>query len=148
MIMRRFHARENDDIGPWRGLGEIRRAHGGTKDEVRGLLIELVAAGEVETLSCTSGVFWCAARPAPVPPLAIGPLVFVLQRRLPGSGDHWFDAEAFDTKEKALAQLQYRRREAQAWIDGRGGSGYTGQRPQRMRVIHLVSEAGTAKVQP
>ena len=66
---------------------------------------------------------------------------FALQRKVEDfrTRGYWFDADLFDDKEKALQTLRWARSDAQARIDADGGSGYTGRRVQKMRVIEIIS---------
>jgi hypothetical protein len=161
VILRRWRRREEADDGAcWHTVPAVGRALFGKakltpdeKEATRGLLIKLVARGEAEAFETTGRGTHYRAGGVEFAPKAIrvpGPRLFVLQRELRGEGSKpsWFDAEEFETQEGALRHLVYRQWEERARIDSRGGSGYTGEHPQRMRIVLLVAVSGAASPEP
>ena len=62
---------------------------------------------------------------------------FIFQRAVDGM---WIDAEKFEDRETAIRARDFATRQQNARIDGRGGTGYTMERPQRTRVIEVIDQ--------
>lgn len=63
---------------------------------------------------------------------------FILQASYYQGRDTWFDRERYLTQEAAERALRHERASQQARIDSWGGTSYTGQRVQSMRVVMEV----------
>jgi hypothetical protein len=61
---------------------------------------------------------------------------YILQRQIMDDRRGlWFDAERFETAERAAAALKYEQACEQLSISGAGGSGYSGRRAQTIRIV-------------
>lgn len=128
------------DQGNLVGIGQIKQMMA-TKDgdAVRGLLIKLVASGEVEALDCVNGLYWrwyVEAKKIVAKTDAVDGR-FILQRELMdeacGRRNVWFDAESFTNRARATAAVEYARWEAEARSADRVGG--------RVQGIRLVEQA-------
>lgn len=61
---------------------------------------------------------------------------FILQRQV---SKGFFDAETFDTRDAALAALRHAKWAEDSRIRGNGGTSYTMEHPQGMRVIEVIA---------
>lgn len=61
---------------------------------------------------------------------------FILQRQL--GGGEWFDFKSYPNAESALQAAKWDRGNMAAAINSRGGTGWTGERPQNIRVIKVL----------
>lgn len=61
---------------------------------------------------------------------------WLLQRH---TGDNWFDADGFETKDAAVKAIAFARSQDAAAIRGAGGENWSGRRLQKMRIVHVVS---------
>lgn len=138
-LMRRQRRRDdNADRGSLMGLGSIKQMVGGDREALRGILISLVARGDVEVCECTNGTFWRAFADAPKATAKANKLDghYILQREVfEGGRQFWFDAESFDNSKWATAALEYASRVEQA---GAAESGSL-RRPQRVRLLKLAA---------
>lgn len=139
-LMKRARQRADArDDGNWLGMGQIKQMFGSKDgDFVRGLLIKLVARGQVEAGECVNGIYW-RAYAAPVVtkphPDTIPDGRYILQREVfEGGRAFWFDAETFTNLNRAKSSLQYENAVQQARY--RESSW---ERPQRLRLIQEPS---------
>lgn len=65
---------------------------------------------------------------------------YVVQRAVSGLGSkvNWFDWKSFDDRDRAIFCRDTDLQQQEARIRGRGGSGYTMERIQAVRVVELV----------
>lgn len=142
--LRRLMARnrrrsDGRDEGNLLGMGQIKQMMGSKDgDAIRGLLIKLVASGEVEAVECTNGIYWrwhVDAKKHVLKPEAVNGR-FVLQRELMDHGHGrrglWFDTDTFTNRARANAALEYARWEAKARATDRIGG-----RVQGIRLVEM-----------
>lgn len=145
LIRRRHRRAEARDSGNLFGIGEIKQMLGTKdRDRVRGLLVKLVARGDVEPVECINGVYWraCGATVSPQRPVETKDGTFVMQRQLVGDPRNlWFDVETFTNRAHAKQAVELARKYA---LFRHREHGVSNAPIQRIRLIELPADGASA----